>query len=77
VIQPHGFRHTASTALHELGFKADAIERQLSHKERGISGVYNKAEYLAERRKMLQAWANHLDSLRTGANVLPIRRSKS
>ena len=44
VIQPHGFRHTASTALNEMGrFLPQAIEEQLAHKKRGIEGVYNKA----------------------------------
>ena len=73
-IQPHGFRHTASTALNELGFPAEAIERQLSHRQRGIAGVYNKAQYMPERKKMMQAWADYLDGLRTSANVTPIKR---
>ena len=60
----HGFRHMASTLLNELGFNPDAIERQLSHKEPGVRGVYNKAEYLPERKKMMQAWATYLDALR-------------
>jgi integrase len=71
----HGFRHLASTRLNELGWNADVIERQLSHKEPGVRGVYNKAEHLPERRKMMQAWADYLDGLRTGANVIRIRRS--
>ncbi len=69
----HGFRHMASTLLNELGWNPDAIERQLSHKGRGIRAVYNKAEYLAERKKMMQAWADYLDGLRSGASVTPIR----
>lgn len=69
----HGFRHMASTLLNEMGFRKDAIERQLSHKEPGVAGVYNLAELLPERKKMMQAWADHLDSLRTGSNVIPIR----
>lgn len=71
----HGFRHMAATLLNELGFNGDAIERQLSHKEPGVRGVYNKAEHLPERRKMMQAWADYLDGLRadTGA-VIPFRR---
>lgn len=60
----HGFRHMASTLLNEQGFKSEAIERQLSHKEPGVRGVYNKAEYLPERIKMMQAWADYLDALR-------------
>lgn len=71
----HGFRHMASTLLNELGFNKDAIERQLSHKEPGVAGVYNKAEHLPERRKMMQAWADYLDSLRDDSGkVVPIKR---
>lgn len=72
----HGFRHMASTLLNELGFHRDAIERQLAHKEPGIRGVYNKAEHMPERRKMMQAWADYLDQLRKGDNkVVPLRKS--
>ena len=60
----HGFRHMASTLLNEMGQNRDAIERQLSHKEPGVAGVYNLAELLPERRRMMQKWANYLDSLR-------------
>ncbi|PJK11619.1 integrase [Lysobacteraceae bacterium NML95-0200] len=72
----HGFRHMASTLLHEMGFSSDAIEAQLSHKTPGVRGVYNKAQYLPERRKMMQAWADYLDSLRAGVgNVVAFKRS--
>ena len=61
----HGFRHTASTLLNEQGvWSKDAIERQLSHKEPGVGGVYNKSELLPERCRMMQAWADYLDTLR-------------
>lgn len=61
----HGFRSMASTRLNEMGFNRDWIERQLSHGDRGsIRGRYNFAEYLPERRKMMQAWADYLDMLR-------------
>lgn len=73
VIQPHGFRHTAATMLAELGWNTEAIERQLAHKEQGVKGVYQKAQYLSERRKMMQAWSDYLDGLKAGAKVLPIR----
>ena len=64
-IVGHGFRHMASTLLHEQGFNTDWIERQLSHKDKNvIRGTYNRAVYLPERRKMMQAWANYLDGLR-------------
>jgi len=64
VIVPHGFRHMASTLLNEQGWNRDAIERQLSHGERNkVRAAYNHAEYLSERRKMMQAWADYLDEL--------------
>ncbi|MBI2791138.1 MAG: tyrosine-type recombinase/integrase [Gammaproteobacteria bacterium] len=60
----HGFRATASTILNEQGWRADVIERQLAHSERNkVRAVYNRAEYLAERREMMQAWADYLDGL--------------
>ncbi|MGT2505738.1 tyrosine-type recombinase/integrase [Cupriavidus basilensis] len=60
----HGFRGVASTALNELGFRADVIERQLAHVERNkVRAAYNHAQYLPERRQMMQAWADHIDSL--------------
>ena len=73
----HGFRHMASTLLNEMGWDKDAIERQLSHKEPGIAGVYNLAELLPERKKMMQSWADYLDGLRKGqGNVVPIQRNR-
>jgi integrase len=72
----HGFRSIASTLLNELGWNMDAIERQLSHGERNkIRGTYNFAEYLPERRKMMQAWADHLDELRTEKDVRAIGKA--
>ena len=63
----HGFRSMASTRLHELGWKHEAIERQLAHSEPNtVSAAYNFAEHLTERRKMMQAWADYLDDLRNG-----------
>ena len=71
----HGFRAVASTILNEAGFRADVIERQLAHCERNeIRGAYNRAEYLAERRKMMQQWADMLDALAQGAQVIPLQR---
>jgi len=73
-ICSHGFRAMASTMLNELGYNKDWIERQLAHGERDkIRASYNHAEYLAERRKMLDFWADHLDGLKAGARVTPIR----
>lgn len=71
----HGFRSMASTLLHELGYPHAVIERQLAHGERNqVSASYNFAEYLPERREMMQAWADYLDSLRSGADVIPMHR---
>jgi len=70
----HGFRHMASTLLNEMGFNVDAIERQLAHQGRGVRAIYNLAHYLPERQHMMQAWADYLDSLRAGADVIPFRR---
>ena len=73
-IVAHGFRHMASTALNEAGWSADAIERQLAHKDKdGIRGTYNKAEYMAERRRMMQAWSDYLDALREPQVVAHLR----
>ena len=61
----HGFRGMASTRLNEMGWPPDVIERQLAHVERNqVRAAYNHAEYLDERRKMMQAWADYLDKLR-------------
>ena len=62
----HGFRSMASTLLNENGFPPDHIERQLAHVEgNSVRAAYNYAEYLPERRKMMQWWADYLDELRT------------
>ena len=69
----HGFRSMASTLLNEQGWNRDAIERQLAHAERDdIRAAYNYAEHLPERRKMIQEWANYLDKLKAGADVVPL-----
>jgi len=63
----HGFRSMASTCLNEQGWHPDLIELQLAHAERNeVRGAYNRAQRLAERRKMMQAWADYLDALRAG-----------
>ena len=60
----HGFRSTASTILNEHDFRADVIERQLAHCERDtVRAAYNHAQYLPERRKMMQWWADYLDEV--------------
>lgn len=69
----HGFRTTASSILNEEGFNPDAIERQLSHLERNqVRGAYTQhAEYLKDRVKMMQWWADYLEHMETGSNVVP------
>jgi len=58
----HGFRSLASTTLNEHGFKPDVIERQLAHTEGNkVKAAYNHAQYLPERKKMMQWWGNYLD----------------
>lgn len=71
----HGFRTTASSILNEEGFNPDAIERQLSHLERNqVRGAYTQhAEYLKDRAKMMQWWADYLDQMETGSNVVPVK----
>ncbi len=65
----HGFRSMASTILNEQRWSSDAIERQLAHGERNnVRAAYNFAEYLPERRRMIQAWAVYLDSLTVQKN---------
>jgi len=63
----HGFRSTASTILNELGYRSNVIERQLAHKERNkVRASYNQAEYLEERRQIMQDWAELIDSMKNG-----------
>jgi integrase len=71
----HGFRAMASTALNEMGFPPDVIERQLAHQERNAArAAYNRAEYLGERRTMMKYWADCVDVLREDGRALPLRR---
>ena len=71
----HGFRSVASTLLNEHGFRSDLIEKQLAHSEKNaVRAAYNRAEYLPERKKMMQSWADYLDELKAGADVLPFQR---
>lgn len=74
----HGFRALASTRLNELGWAPDVIERQLAHKERNqVRAAYNRAQHLAERGKMMQAWADYLDGLTVSAKVTPIHGKRA
>jgi integrase len=58
----HDFRRTASTQLHEAGFNSDWSEKAPAHEQKRVRGVYNKAEYLTQRREMLQWWADLVDA---------------
>jgi integrase len=60
----HGFRFIASTLLNEQGYNRDWIERQLAHSEHSVRAAYNYADYLPDRRRMIQEWADYLDKLR-------------
>lgn len=65
-ITGHGFRSMASTLLNEQGWNRDAIERQLAHGERdAVRAAYNYAEHLPERRRMMQAWSDYLEQLKS------------
>lgn len=70
----HGFRATASTLLHEMGWPPEVIELQLAHRQRNqVAAAYNRSARLAERTTMMQAWADYLDNLKTGkTNVIPL-----
>jgi len=76
-ITGHGFRAMARTILDEvLGFRPDFIEHQLAHAVKDPNGrAYNRTAHLAERRKMMQQWADYLDGLKQGAKVIPLKRA--
>ena len=58
-----------------MNFNPDAIERQLAHKDDNkLRSAYNRAQYLEERKGMMQQWADYLDTLKNGADVIPINR---
>ena len=71
----HGFRSIAATRLNEMGWNPDAIERQLAHAESNkVREAYtHAAQYLAERTKMMQQWANYLDGLRAGGKIVAFK----
>ncbi len=77
VMTGHGFRAMARTILDEvLGARPDFIEHQLAHAVRDPNGrAYNRTAHLPERRKMMQQWADYLDMLKTGADVIPLHGS--
>ena len=61
-----------ATLLNEQGYRADVIEAQLAHGKSGpLGAAYDRAEFMEQRRAMMQAWADYLDQLRHGAQVVP------
>jgi len=75
IMTTHGFRHTASTFLNEMGYNPDAVELQLAHASADrIRATYNKAELMPERTIMMQEWADYLDGLKAGADVVPFKK---
>jgi integrase len=71
----HGFRATFSTIANESGFDGDVIEKALAHEQRNrVRAAYHRSEYLEQRRKLMQWWADLLDQMEAGAEIIPIRR---
>ena len=68
----HDLRRTASTLLHEMGFNSDWIEKGLAHEERSSRGVYNKAEFEAQRRHMAQQWSDAVEAWEEGRSFTPV-----
>jgi integrase len=75
-ITGHGFRAMARTILDEvLQIRPDFIEHQLAHTVRDPNGrAYNRTSHLAERRKMMQTWADYLDGVKSGVKIIPLKR---
>ena len=73
---PHATRTTGSTIMNGQGYRYDIIEKQLAHQDpNAVRRSYNRADYLDERREMMQAWADLLDTWRTSTNVVPLKIS--
>lgn len=74
----HGFRGVASTALNEMGFRYDVVEAQLSHIDGNrVRAAYNHAQYMDERRELMQAWSDYLEAAQRTGKVIPFRRAKA
>ena len=74
----HGFRAMARTMIAERipGIPADMVEAQLGHGKSGpLGSAYDRAEYIGQRRQMMQTWADYLDTLRAGAEVIEFKRA--
>jgi len=74
----HGFRAMARTILDEvLGVRPDLIEHQLAHAVKDANGrAYNRTAHLPERRKMMQIWADYLDKIKQGADIIPLHQNQ-
>ena len=76
MFTPHGCRATASTELHELGYRTDIVEFQLAHADRDETRAsYNQAQFWSERQKMTQHWADLIDQWASAGNVVSIARA--
>ncbi len=76
----HGFRSLASTILNEKNYPPDVIERQLAHEDSDkIRSAYNRAEYLLERKKMMQDYADFLDAMQENSTgrIIELRTSNT
>ena len=70
----HGFRALASTRLYEMGYHSDLIEKQLAHAVGNeVRRAYDRSQHIEQRTTMMQEWADYLDSLRVGAQVIPFK----
>jgi integrase len=69
-LSPHGVRVTGRTILGEQGHPRDLLERQLAHREKKVVRAYDQGDRLEPRRKIMQGWADYLDGLTAGANVI-------
>jgi integrase len=77
VATAHGFRTLFSTCANEAGWNSDVIEKQLSHEERDdVRGAYNRAQWLPERVKLMQWWADRLEALRQGKAASPADQAR-
>ncbi len=73
----HGFRALASSALNEMGYRPDVIERQLAHTERNaVRAAYHRSQYLEERKTMMQSWADYLEAQAASGDMVIAFRSR-
>ena len=73
----HGFRALASTRLYEMGYHSDLIEKQLAHAVGNeVRRAYDRSQHLDQRTTMMQEWADYLDSLRMGAQIIPFKTGR-